>query len=163
MVGSRYCQLCAHSPPRWRGAGGRSGHLAKSALRSSGCPPLLPSSGLSPRPIPPRLKIAARAQGGLHVHVKCLSLGSRPEWHHRRRFLLLCLSSQQPCRTLSVGPRMLFRTWPSTRRLTALCSKTAWSHDNRPLKYFEALFEAFLTSMLILRRGFARMIQMSHH
>lgn len=49
---------------------------------------------------------------------------------------------------------MRFRTWPNTHRLIGLYSKTAWSHDNRPPKYFETLLGNLLTLSLTLLQGF---------
>lgn len=112
--------------------GGRSGQLAKPPLRPASAP-LLPFIGLSPKPIRPRLPHAPRAI--CMCMCKCfLYSESQSGWHDIRCFLFSCSSSQQTCRTLSVGPRMRSRTWPNTHRLTGLYSKTAWCHDNRPLK-----------------------------
>jgi hypothetical protein len=146
-----------------RRVGAEEGADSLPSLRSAPRASLLPSIiGLSPKPIAPRLPHAPKA---IRICMcKCsVCLESPSAWHDRRRSLFLCPHSQQICPTLSAGPQMRFRTWPNTHRLTGLCSKTAWCHDSRPLKYFEALLGGSLTSLLTLSRASARMIQMSHH
>lgn len=78
--------------------------------------------------------VAARA----HDVCMCLDavscLESRSPWVCTSYHHSACSSSPRSCRTLSAGPRTRFGIWPNTRRLTALCNRTAWCHDNRLLK-----------------------------
>ena len=136
------CVLCKMDILLWSGRGIASYALT---LRCAGA-----EEGADTLPSPPNATSALSAYRRSRLHLgwlphapraicmcmcKCfLCPESQSAWHHGRRFLSLCTSSQQSCRTLFAGPRMPFRTWPNTHRLTGLCNKTAWSRDNRPLK-----------------------------
>lgn len=51
----------------------------------------------------------------------------------------------QSWQTLYVGRRMLCRTWPSTRRLIALCNKTVLCRDSHLRKY------AYMSAMVFVK------------